>query len=93
MPRASYQGSDRRRSAASGRKSKKKRQLSRGPVLSETQRVMPLPGAPAPIVVKREETPVTQTISALPFIVKDLKRSAVIAGILLIILIVLSVTL
>jgi len=80
-------------SSAKERRSGKRRQHSRGPVLTDAQRVMPQPGAPTPVVVKREETPVGQTASQSPYLLRDLIRSAVIAGALLILLIVLYVAL
>ena len=91
MPRASnVPGGS--KSSAKGRRGRKKRQYDRGPVLTDAQRVMPQPGAPTPVVVKREDTPVKQTASQVPYLLRDLRRTAVIAGALLILLIILSVT-
>jgi len=80
--------------AGRSRRSRRKRQPSRGPVLTESQRVLPQPGAPAPVVAKREEaTTSPQASPQLLQVVGDLKKSVTIAGVLLILLVILSATL
>ena len=75
------------------RRSRKKRQYAGRPALSAAQRVIPQAGVSRAPSIRREAAPVQHTVASYAHVLGELKRSAIIAGAMLILLIVLSVVL
>ena len=76
-----------------GRRSRKKRQHAGRPVLTPAQRVTPKTSVSVAPSARREAAPVQHTVASYAHVLGELKRSAIIAGAMLILLIVLSVVL
>ena len=93
MPKGSQHMSRKSTPPGKGGKSKKKRQSTGRPALSAAQRVIPQAGVSRAPLIRREAAPVQLTVASYTHVLGELKRSAIIAGAMLILLIVLSLVL
>ncbi|MBL7119241.1 MAG: hypothetical protein ISS53_00995 [Dehalococcoidia bacterium] len=91
MPKGSHNMPGRSAPPGKGRRSRKKRQRADGPVLSAAQRVTPQARVSVAPSARREAAPVQQNVASYAHVLGELKRSGIIAGAMLILLIVLSV--
>ena len=93
MPKGSRDVPGRSTPPGKGRRSRKKRQHAGRPVLSPAQRVIPKTSVSVAPSARREAAPVQHTVASYAHVLGELKRGAIIAGAMLILLIVLSVVL